>query len=144
MSNVVQLRPPHTRSVVVPTQLPMPTPQSSGLTVAELLFGYDEDRAARDWNYMHTNLFIIEGVGARAEEMYSRLFVQSARADYYRVGAAQKRETLMQLSLHDLCGLIMLSERRLWDTLPMYYSALMLEFSARLHQASARAAHTPA
>lgn len=113
--------------------------QEYAFSAADLLFGYNEERARHDWDYIRTNLFIIGGVVSRVEDMHSRLFEQSPRAHFHLRSALQKRVVFMDLPLHDVCRLIMLSDRRQWDTGWLYFSALVFAFAGRLHQASALA-----
>jgi hypothetical protein len=51
------------------------------------------------------------------------------------------RERRMHLTMHMLCDTIVLSDQFNWVHMTSHYSALMLEFIGRVHQAVTLAAH---
>lgn len=108
---------------------------AGGTQLTELLFGYDEDRAARDFEYIKRDRLIVESVSNRADEMRKHIFLLRRMSDDGMARVERARESMMHRPLHELCEMIMLSNRDQWVLMAPYYGGLVLEFIARLYQA---------
>ena len=105
-----------------------------GTTTAELLFGYDEDRAKKDLAYIDENRPMIETVSDRTEDMRRNAFLRQP-TDAFLDRIERQREGFLALPMHEICQQIMLSKREHWSIMAVLHAALVLEFVARLHQA---------
>lgn len=108
---------------------------TSGFSVNDLLFGYDEERAQRDQRFIQCDPPTIELVAKRVERMRVLLFETHPMLENELQKVSERRMCIMGIEFGDLCRQIAAGDETYWQRLRPQFAALVLEFIGRVHQA---------